>query len=154
VTEPNPILGATGRRRSDAVPPAQARRVGRRLISSGGPWEKAAGYSRAVVVGDGCWVSGTTDAGPNGRSRHPGDAGAQTRACLRIIDAALTKAGFTLADVVRTRMFVTDMANGPAVIAVHGEVFGEIRPAATLLEVSRLIDDSLLVEIEVEARRA
>lgn len=154
MTEPNPVLGATGKRRSDAVPSAHARRVGRRLISSGGPWERAAGYSRAVVVGDACWVSGTTDAGPDGRSRNPGDPAEQARACLRIIDAALTKAGFSLADVVRTRMYVTDMRSGPAVIAVHGEVFGEIRPAATLVEVSRLIDDSLLVEIEAEARRA
>jgi enamine deaminase RidA (YjgF/YER057c/UK114 family) len=154
VTEPNPLLGTSGRRRNAALPPAEARRIGRRLISSGGPWEHAAGYSRAVVVGDGCWVSGTTDAGPDGRSRHPGDAAAQARACLQIIDAALTKAGFSLADVVRTRMYVTDIAHGPGVIAVHGEVFGEIRPAATLVAVAGLIDDSLLVEIEAEAHRA
>lgn len=154
MTEPNPILGAGRGRRADQLPPAEARRIGRRLISSGGPWERAAGYSRAVVVGDGCWVSGTTDAGPDGRSRHPGDVAAQARACLQTIDAALTKAGFSLADVVRTRMYVTDMRDGPAVIAVHGELFGEIRPAATLVAVAQLIDDSLLVEIEAEAHRA
>ena len=81
----------------------------RRRISSGGPWEAVAGYSRAIVVGDSCWVAGTTDAGPDGRSRHPGDAGAQTRAVLEIIEAALAEAGFALSDVVRTRMFVTDI---------------------------------------------
>ena len=75
----------------------------RRRISSGGPWEAVAGYSRAIAVGDSCWVAGTTDAGPDGISRHPGDAGAQTRAVLGIIEAALGEAGFALADVVRTR---------------------------------------------------
>jgi len=125
----------------------------RRRITSGGPFEAAAGYSRAIVVGGGCWVSGTTDAGPDGRSLHPGDVAAQARAALAIIKAALAEAGFGLADVVRTRMFVTDMSRAAEVTAVHGEVFGAIRPAATLVEVSRLIDPSLLVEIEAEARR-
>ena len=82
----------------------------RRRISSGGPWEAAAGYSRALVVGDSCYVAGTTDAGPDGSSRHPGDAGAQARAALAIIEQALADGGFALGDVVRTRMFVTDMA--------------------------------------------
>jgi enamine deaminase RidA (YjgF/YER057c/UK114 family) len=127
--------------------------TGRRLISSGGPFEAAVGYSRAVVVGDACWVAGTTDAGPDGRSLHPGDAGAQTRAALEIIERALTEAGFGLADVVRTRLFVTDMTRSGEVTAVHGAVFGRIRPAATMVEVGALIDPSLLVEIEVEARR-
>ncbi|MGZ6339570.1 MAG: Rid family hydrolase, partial [Candidatus Limnocylindrales bacterium] len=80
---------------------------GRRRISSGGPWEAQAGYSRAVAVGDSCWVAGTTDAGPDGRSQHPGDVGAQARACFAIIERALAQAGFGRADVVRTRMFVT-----------------------------------------------
>ncbi len=124
----------------------------RRLVSSGGPWESTAGYSRAVVVGDTCWVSGTTDAGPDGRSRHPGDVAAQAVASFEIIEAALGEAGFSLADVVRTRMFVTDIAAAEAVIAVHGELFRETRPAATLIEVSRLIDPSLLIEVEAEAR--
>ena len=127
--------------------------TGRRLISSGGPFEATVGYSRAVVVGDSCWVAGTTDAGPDGRSLHPGDVGAQTRAALEIIERALAEAGFALGDVVRTRMFVTDIARSAEVTAVHGAVFGEIRPAATLVEVGALIDASLLVEIEAEARR-
>jgi enamine deaminase RidA (YjgF/YER057c/UK114 family) len=125
----------------------------RRRISSGGPWEAAVGYSRAIVVGDSCHVSGTTDAGPDGRSRHPGDAAGQARAALEIIERALDEAGFALVDVVRTRMFVADIADAPAVTAVHGEVFGEIRPAATLVAVAALLEPSLLVEIEAEARR-
>jgi enamine deaminase RidA (YjgF/YER057c/UK114 family) len=126
----------------------------RRLISSGGPFEAVAGYSRAVVIGDSCWVAGTTDLGPDGVSAHPGDVGAQARATLRIIEAALAEGGFGLGDVVRTRMFITDVTNAAAVVAVHGEVFGEIRPAATLVGVNALIHPSLLIEIEAEARRA
>ena len=125
----------------------------RRRISSCGPWEAAAGYSRAIAVGDSCWVAGTTDAGPDGISRHPGDAGAQTLAVLEIIATALAEAGFALADVVRTRMFVTDMTRWEEILAVHGAVFGEIRPAATLVEVGALIEPSVLIEIEAEARR-
>jgi enamine deaminase RidA (YjgF/YER057c/UK114 family) len=126
----------------------------RRRISSGGPWEAAAGYSRALVVGDACWVAGTTDAGPDGVSRHPGDAAAQARAALAIIERALAEGGFGLADVVRTRMYVVDIADAGAVTAVHGEVFGAIRPAATLVAVAALMHPSLLVEIEVDARRS
>ena len=125
----------------------------RRRISSGGPWEAVAGYSRAIAVGDSCWVAGTTDAGPDGISRHPGDAGAQTRAVLGIIEAALGEAGFALAEVVRTRMFVTDISRWDEIVHVHGAVFGEIRPAATMVEVRALVDPSLLIEIEAEARR-
>jgi len=125
----------------------------RRRISSGGPWEGTAGYSRAIVVGDSCWVAGTTDAGPDGRSRHPGDVTAQTRAVLEIIEGALVEAGFALSDVVRTRMFVTDIGRSAEVSAVHGAAFGEIRPAATMVEVSALMEPSLLIEIEAEARR-
>ncbi|MDQ6796390.1 MAG: RidA family protein [Chloroflexota bacterium] len=125
----------------------------RRNISSGGPWEGPAGYSRAVVVGDSCWVSGTTDAGPDGRSRHPGDVAGQARATLEIIGRALHEAGFTLADVVRTRMYITDIGRADELIAVHGEVFGSIRPATTLVEVSALLEPTMLVEIEAEARR-
>jgi enamine deaminase RidA (YjgF/YER057c/UK114 family) len=128
--------------------------VARRLISSGGPYEGPNGYSRAVVVGDLCWVAGTTDAGPDGRALHPGDAGAQARAAFAIIAAALADAGFGLPDVVRTRMFVTDMSTSAAVLAVHGELFAGIRPAATIVQVGALIEPSLLVEIEVDARRA
>ena len=125
----------------------------RRQISSGGPWEAVAGYSRAIVVGDSCWVAGTTDAGPDGRSRHPGDVAAQTRAALEVIETALEEAGFGMGDVVRTRMFVTDIARSAEVSAVHGAIFGTIRPAATMVEISALIDPSLLIEIEADAHR-
>ncbi|MEP6638118.1 MAG: RidA family protein [Chloroflexota bacterium] len=125
----------------------------RRRISSGGPYEAVAGYSRAIVVGDSCWVAGTTDAGLDGRSQHPGDVAAQARAVFEIIEGALAEGGFGLADVVRTRMFVTDIARYAEISAVHGAVFGDIRPAATMVEVSALIDSSLLIEIEAEARR-
>jgi enamine deaminase RidA (YjgF/YER057c/UK114 family) len=126
----------------------------RRLISSGGPWEGRGGYSRAVVVGDDCWVSGTTDAGPDARSRHPGDIGAQTKAAFEIVAAALAEADFALDDVVRTRMFVTDISRADEVLAVHGQLFGAIRPAATMVQVAALIEPSLLVEVEVDAHRA
>ena len=125
----------------------------RRRISSGGPWEASAGYSRAIVDGDHCWVSGTTDAGPGGQSLHPGDAAAQARASWAIIERALAEAGFALDDVVRTRMYVVAIDDVPAVTAVHGEIFGEIRPAATLVQVAGLMDPSLLVEVEADARR-
>ena len=125
----------------------------RRLVSSGGPWERPYGYSRAVAVGNSCWVAGTTDAGPDGRSAHPGDPAAQARAILEIIRAALVEADFELSDVVRTRMFVASIGDADAVARVHGEVFGEIRPSATLVAVDSLIHPSLLVEIEAEARR-
>ena len=126
----------------------------RQRISSGGPWESVAGYSRAVVVGDACWVAGTTDAGPDGASQHPGDVAGQARAVFAIIERALTEGGFTMSDVVRTRMFVSDMALSGELLAVHGEVFGEIRPAATMVAVAGLMHPSLLVEIEVDAVRA
>lgn len=126
---------------------------GRRRISSGGPWEASAGYSRAIVVGDSCWVAGTTDAGPDGASLHPDDPGGQARAILGIIERALAEGGFQLADVVRTRMFITDIAHAGLVGAVHGDVFGSIRPAATLVAVAGLMHPTLLVEIEAEARR-
>jgi len=128
--------------------------VARRLISSGGPWEARAGYSRAVAVGDEVFVSGTTDAGADGRSLHPGDAAGQARAVFEIIGRALGEAGCSFADVVRTRMFVTNLADVGAVTGVHGQVFGEVRPAATIVVVAALIEPSLLVEIEVDARRS
>jgi enamine deaminase RidA (YjgF/YER057c/UK114 family) len=135
------------------TPGAGGDRVTRRRVSSGGPWEATAGYSRALAVGDACFVSGTTDAGPEGASRHPGDPAGQARAVFAIIEAALTEAGFALDDVVRTRMFIVDPADAAAVIAVHGELFRDIRPASTLVVVARLIDPTLLVEIEAEARK-
>jgi enamine deaminase RidA (YjgF/YER057c/UK114 family) len=127
---------------------------GRRRVSSGGPWEAVAGYSRAIVVDDTCWVAGTTDAGPDGVSLHPDDVAAQARAVFGIIERALDEAGFTLEDVVRTRMYITDMASTDAVLAVHGEVFGSIRPAATLIGVAGLIEPTVKIEIEVDARRS
>ncbi len=124
---------------------------GRRRISSGGPWEAAVGYSRAVAVGDRVIVSGTTDAGPDGRSLHPGDAGAQARAAFAIVARALAEAGLSFDDVVRTRMYLVDRADVAAVTAVHGELFARARPAATLVLVAGLIDATLLVEVEAEA---
>jgi enamine deaminase RidA (YjgF/YER057c/UK114 family) len=103
-------------------------------------------------VGDHCWVSGTTDAGPDGRSRHPGDPAAQAHAVLEAIESALAEAGFGRDEVVRTRMFVTDIATAAEpLLAEHGRWFGSVRPAATMVEVAALIDPTLLVEIEVEA---
>jgi len=133
------------------APPADVEE--RRRITSGGPWEATASYSRAIVVGNDCWVAGTTDAGPDGRSRHPDDMAGQAQAVFDIIDAALTEAGFAFSDIVRLRMLVTDMRRKDELMAVQAERFRDIRPAATLVEVSALIDPSLLVEIEVDARR-
>jgi enamine deaminase RidA (YjgF/YER057c/UK114 family) len=125
----------------------------RRLVSSGSPYEARYGYSRAVAVADSCWVAGTTDAGPDGRSLHPGDAAAQARAAFAIAIGALEEAGFAVGDVVRTRMFIVRPEDAAAVAAVNGELFGAIRPAATLVRVAGLIDPSMLVEVELEARR-
>jgi enamine deaminase RidA (YjgF/YER057c/UK114 family) len=127
---------------------------GRRNISSGGPFEASVGYSRAVAIGDSCWLAGTTDARPDGRSAHPGDAGAQARAIFEIAERALGEADFSLADVVRTRLFVIRPEDVAPVTAAHGDVFRSIRPVATLVLVAGLMDPSFLVEIEMEARRA
>jgi enamine deaminase RidA (YjgF/YER057c/UK114 family) len=124
------------------------------LISSGSPYEARFGYSRAVRIGDDVFVSGTTDAGPDGRSLHPGDPVGQARAIFEIIERALNDANCTLGDVVRTRMYVTDPAHIAVVAGVHGEVFGQIRPASTALVVAALVDPTLLVEIEADARRS
>jgi enamine deaminase RidA (YjgF/YER057c/UK114 family) len=125
----------------------------RRRISSGGPWEARFGYSRAIVAGETCHVSGTTDAGPDGRSLHPGDPAAQARAVFGIIERALVEAGFSLADIVRTRVYVTEVGNVAPVMAVHGELLGEVRPASAAIVVKALIEPSLLVEIEADASR-
>ncbi len=122
----------------------------RRQVSSGNPWEGPYGYSRAVVIGDTCWVAGTTD--PSGD--HPDDPAGQARAALGIIERALAEVGFSLRDVVRSRMYVTDPTHATAVAEVHGEVFRDIRPAATLVVVAALIEPELLVEIEVDAVRS
>ena len=127
--------------------------MSRRHVSSGGPWEDAAGYSRALAVGDACFVAGTTDAGDDGELLHPGDAAAQARAAFAIVAGALDEAGFALDEVVRTRMYLVDPDDADAVATVHGEIFRHIRPAATLVIVARLMRPSLLVEVEAEARR-
>ena len=125
----------------------------RRRISSGGLYEAKYGFSRAVVDGDRCWVAGTTDAGPDGISRHPGDAAGQARAAWAIVERALQEAGFERGDVVRTWMYVVSVDDAAEVAAVHGELFGEIRPATTLVVVAALIHPSMLVEVEAEALR-
>jgi enamine deaminase RidA (YjgF/YER057c/UK114 family) len=127
--------------------------VSRRHVFSGGPWEEPYSYARAIAAGDACFVSGTTDAGPDGTSRHPGDPAGQARAAWTIVEAALGEAGFSLGDVVRTRMYVVDREHADAVAAAHGEVFRHVRPASTLVVVAGLMDPSLLVEVEADALR-
>lgn len=122
----------------------------RQLISSGGPFEAKAGYSRAVRVGDVVAVAGTA-AYKDGAPFAPGDAAAQTRYILEVIARALSEAGASLADVIRYRVYVTNIADFPVVSAELGNVFAGIRPAGTLVEVSALVDPALVVEIEVDA---
>ena len=123
----------------------------RKLVSSGSPYEPKIGFSRAVRVGDVITVAGTAPIGADGKNVAPDDPAAQTRRCLEIIRAAIEQAGGKLAHVVRTRIFLTRVADWPAVGAAHGEFFGGIRPACTVVEVAGLIDPDWRVEIEADA---
>ncbi|HEV7634571.1 MAG TPA: RidA family protein [Bradyrhizobium sp.] len=124
----------------------------RRLVSTGSPFEKAAGFSRAVIDGDFAFVSGTTGY-DYATMTMPADVASQTRNCFGTIEAALKEGGFALADVVRATYYITDAKDADAVFAVCGERFGDIRPAATLLIVAGLLKPEMKIEIEVTAKR-
>lgn len=123
----------------------------RQNISSNSPYEPIFGYSRAVKVGNHIFVAGTVAWGNDGKVIGAGDMYAQANQAIRNIEKALAQAGATLADVVRTRTFITDMSRFDDVAKAHGEAFGEIRPAATLVEVKSLVEKEMLVEIEADA---
>jgi len=121
--------------------------MARQNISSGAPFEASVGYSRAVKVGDIVFVAGTTAVDETGKVHSPGDAEAQTDYVLQKIGRALKEAGATFGDVVRTRIFVTDIKTFAAVGRAHGRIFKDIRPASTMVEISALVDPAMIVEI-------
>ena len=123
----------------------------RQLVRTGAPWESIVGYCRAVRVGPHISVSGTAPVGDDGAVVGVGDAYAQAKRCIEIIEKALEEAGAGLVDVVRTRMYVTDIGQWEAIGRAHGEAFGDILPATAMVEVSQLIDPAMLVEIEADA---
>ena len=125
--------------------------MSRKNISTGSKWEPIIGYSRAVRVGNAIFVSGTTATDASGAIVGINDPAAQTRQCLKNIEAALKQAGASLKDVVRTRLYVTDISAWEAYGRVHGEVFGEVRPATAMVEVNNLISPEMMVEIEADA---
>ena len=123
----------------------------RKLISSGSPYEPSIGFSRAVRVGNLISVSGTAPIGPDRKTVSPGNPSAQARRCFEIIQAALEDTGSSLSDVVRTRILLTNIDDWEKVAEVHGEFFRDVRPASTIVQVSRFIDADWLVEIEADA---
>jgi enamine deaminase RidA (YjgF/YER057c/UK114 family) len=121
-------------------------------FGSGGPWEALIGYSRVVVRGDSAWVSGCTST-VDGEVTHPGDVAAQARQAFDNLATALERAGFALTDVVRTRMYLTDMSRWQELGRAHGDVFGDVRPATAMIGVSALLHPAMLVEVEADAVR-